>query len=374
MSQMFQARWYTVWVSLDEHLLEILRLGLNGDTSSIRRYAKRLIRRGELPDTVSQEMNTLLGMAPEASPLRSVHPVQTSRDPVALSTPPPTKEVPLHSRNVSQEVELLVQERLQPEALERAKLTPTRTLLLTGGPGVGKTLTASHIAQRLELPLFRLDLSMLMSSYLGQTGKNLRDALNAAKESPSVLFLDEFDAIAKRRNDPSDVGELKRIVNVLLLELDAWPADGLLIAATNHPELLDRAIWRRFERVINISVPDALTRRQLLLKLLNEHAVASSEALLELLVDATAGSSGADVVGLVRAAVRKAALDQQTPVERCLAEEALVRLAQSAQGDDQFRTAYCRIAHEVLGETHREIAARLNVSHATVGRALRKKN
>jgi len=361
-------------VGLDEHLLELLRLGLNGDTPSIRRYAKRLVRRGELPDAITQEMNALLGMAPEPSPLRSVRPTQTISDAVALSSPPQSNEVPLYSRSVSQEVDLLVQERLQPEALERAGLTPTRTLLLTGGPGVGKTLTASHIARRLELPLLRLDLSILMSSYLGQTGKNLRDALTAAKESPSVLFLDEFDAIAKRRDDPADVGELKRIVNVLLLELEAWPADGLLVAATNHPELLDRAIWRRFERVININAPEAETRRQLLSKLLRDHSVALNVASLELLVDATAGESGADIVGLVGAAVRKATLNHQSPIERSLAEEALARLAQSAHGDDKFRTAYCRIAHEVLGESHREIAERLSVSHATVGRALRKKN
>jgi len=94
-----------------------------------------------------------------------------------------------------------------------------------------------------------------MSSFLGRTGLNIRHVLDFAKGAPCVLLLDEIDAVAKRRDDTSEVGELKRLVTVLLQQLDDWPASALLIAATNHPDLLDPAVWRRFESVIDFGKP-----------------------------------------------------------------------------------------------------------------------
>ena len=94
-----------------------------------------------------------------------------------------------------------------------------------------------------------------MSSYLGRTGSNIRHVLDYAKGVDGVLLLDELDAIAKRRDDATDVGELKRLVTVLLQEIDDWPSSGLLIAATNHPGLLDPAVWRRFELRVSFPMP-----------------------------------------------------------------------------------------------------------------------
>ena len=94
-----------------------------------------------------------------------------------------------------------------------------------------------------------------MSSFLGRTGNNVRNVLDFAKGVSCVFLLDEFDAIAKRRDDAVEVGELKRLVTVLLQEIDQWPASGLLIAATNHYNLLDPAVWRRFELVVGFPMP-----------------------------------------------------------------------------------------------------------------------
>jgi len=139
-------------------------------------------------------------------------------------------------------------------------LHPSKSILFTGPPGVGKTLAAKWIARQLNRPLLVLDLAAVMSSFLGRTGNNIRYVLDYAKNTECVLLLDELDAIAKRRDDTSEIGELKRLVTVLLQEIDDWPPTGLLIAATNHPDLLDPAVWRRFEVVVEFGKPE---RRQI---------------------------------------------------------------------------------------------------------------
>src|ERR1700733_11402427 len=142
-----------------------------------------------------------------------------------------------------------------------ADLHPTKSALFVGPPGVGKTLAARWIAKKLNRPLIVLDLSAVMSSFLGRTGNNVRNVLDYAKGVECIFLLDEFDAIAKRRDDAVEVGELKRLVTVLLQEIDEWPSSGILIAATNHPELLDPAVWRRFDLIVKFPMPaeDQLT-------------------------------------------------------------------------------------------------------------------
>jgi SpoVK/Ycf46/Vps4 family AAA+-type ATPase len=151
--------------------------------------------------------------------------------------------------------------------LEKANLTPVRTLMLVGPPGVGKTMAAHWIATELKRPLVVLDLATTISSFLGKTGQNVRQMFDFGKEFDCVFMLDEVDAIAKRRSDDTDLGELKRLVNVILQELDEWPTGSLLVAATNHPDLLDPAIWRRFDTVINLPLPDVDQRQSFVSRL-----------------------------------------------------------------------------------------------------------
>ena len=130
------------------------------------------------------------------------------------------------------------------------------TLLLYGPPGCGKTKCAYLIAKELQLPLIIARLDSLISSYLGTTSKNIRTLFEFAQKMPCVLFLDEFDAIAKARDDSNELGELKRVVNSLLQNVDAMSGDSLLLAATNHENLLDSAVWRRFNYKLKIELPD----------------------------------------------------------------------------------------------------------------------
>jgi SpoVK/Ycf46/Vps4 family AAA+-type ATPase len=167
------------------------------------------------------------------------------------------------SKKYEEIIENFLKNREHIEKLIDFGIYPSNSLLLYGEPGVGKTFLAKYISYKTKLPLITLDLSSTISSYLGKTGKNIKEVLDYAKRTPSILFLDEFDAIAKRRDDSSDLGELKRIVNVLLKELESWPFDCILIAATNHPEILDKAIWRRFNLKIEVEKPDKLLRKKL---------------------------------------------------------------------------------------------------------------
>jgi SpoVK/Ycf46/Vps4 family AAA+-type ATPase len=140
--------------------------------------------------------------------------------------------------------------------MEEAGLDFNMSLLLYGYPGCGKTSAAKYIAAQMGLPLVVARLDTLISSLLGSTSKNIHKIFDFAQKQPCVLFLDEFDAIAKARDDQHELGELKRVVNSLLQNMDEYYQNGILIAATNHHELLDRAIWRRFQTVIEMPRPE----------------------------------------------------------------------------------------------------------------------
>lgn len=156
------------------------------------------------------------------------------------------------------QIDGIVLERQQRVRLAEHGISPSRSAILVGPPGVGKTLSARYIAASIGKPLLVLDLTTVMSSLLGKTGNNLRLVFDHAKKSEAVLLLDEVDSIAKRRSDESDVGELKRLVTAILQEVDNWPDSGLLLAATNHPELIDPALWRRFDAILRFDVSDQL--------------------------------------------------------------------------------------------------------------------
>ena len=139
--------------------------------------------------------------------------------------------------------------------LELAGVDIKKTLLLYGRPGCGKTSIAHYISEQTGLPLVVARLDGIVSSLLGSTAKNIRKIFDYARSLPCILFLDEFDAIAKARDDQHELGELKRVINSLLQNIDAMPADHVLIAATNHAELLDDAIWRRFVQTVEVGLP-----------------------------------------------------------------------------------------------------------------------
>lgn len=150
--------------------------------------------------------------------------------------------------------QILVEQRQRARLLERG-FAPIHRLLLEGPPGTGKTMTAAVIAHELSLPLLTVRLDSLMSKFLGETASKLRVLFDAAAEQRAVFLFDEFDALGGDRAG-NDVGEARRILNSFLVFLEQASADSIIIAATNHPAILDRALFRRFDAVIHYDLPD----------------------------------------------------------------------------------------------------------------------
>lgn len=149
----------------------------------------------------------------------------------------------------------LIEEQRRADVLRVHGLEPRHRVLLAGPPGNGKTSLAEALAYELALPLFTVRYEAVVTSYLGETAQRLRRLFDFARTEPCVLFFDEFDAIGKERGDIHETGEIKRVVTTLLLQLDDLPSYCVLMGATNHPELLDRAAWRRFELRLKMDTP-----------------------------------------------------------------------------------------------------------------------
>jgi SpoVK/Ycf46/Vps4 family AAA+-type ATPase len=172
----------------------------------------------------------------------------------------------------------IIDEFRHADDLRRHALSIRTKMLFCGPPGCGKTMTAEVFANELKLPLFVARLDGIITSFLGETASNLRKTFEAAEVQSCVLFLDEFDALARARSDLSEHGELRRVVNSLLMMIDRFKGRSFIIAATNLEQSLDSAVWRRFDEVVLFKLPkEGEIRRMLRLKTRNFKSLFSIE-------------------------------------------------------------------------------------------------
>lgn len=215
-----------------------------------------------------------------------------------------TEEVILTIKN-KREIDEFLLNYNNSDVLFKSGVGLANTLLLYGPPGCGKTKCAYMIAKKLNLPLVIARLDSLISSYLGTTAKNIRSLFDYAQRVPCVLFLDEFDAFAKARDDNNELGELKRVVNSLLQNIDMMSNESILVAATNHEKLLDPAVWRRFEYKLEIDLPDENSLNKMIAAFSGDSYKLTDKETTELAV-LLYGLSGSDIEMIIKKATRNA--------------------------------------------------------------------
>lgn len=255
-------------------LRKLISAGARAETSEFRRVAEEIIReeRDKKHHLLANDLERLL-YGEQGSASRRL----TARPRYEL---PKDRERGLALLDVREPVRTLSDQVLVPEVraaledvlLERSKepvlgsygLRSVTRVLAYGPPGCGKTTAAEALATELSLELATVRLDAVVSSYLGETAANLRKVFDFVSANRFVVLFDEFDALAKEREDPSEHGELRRVINAFLQLLDAYRGPSLLIAATNHEGLIDRALWRRFDEVIRFDRPTSEQIRELL--------------------------------------------------------------------------------------------------------------
>ncbi len=250
------------YLNMYTEIIKIIEGGLSKDLKKVVSYAKLLAENAaksgdiKLSEKILKTLKDTKAQPVYLDQLISTPVDQETRMNIADFVMPYNDEINLIvSKQLEDSINHFISMNEHKNSLRSAGLDVSSSLLIYGPPGCGKTTVAKYISKTLKLPLVVARLDSLVSSLLGNTSKNIRKVFDFASNQPCILFLDEFDAIAKARDDQHELGELKRVINSLLQNIDEFATNNILIAATNHHELLDKAIWRRFNHIIEIGLP-----------------------------------------------------------------------------------------------------------------------
>lgn len=246
-------------------LVDLLKTATSGDQLAFRKVAEGLIQEEKskghriLADRLAKAMqtNAVQAARPAATKMNGG---STNKDLFYEITPERNLDSLVLPAKIKAQVQELIEEQHRSELLHAHNLRARNRILLAGPPGNGKTTLAEAVAFELMYPLIVIRYETLVGSYLGETSSRLKSVLDYARTQRCVLFFDEFETLGKERGDTHETGEIKRVVSSLLLQLDDMPDYVVVIAASNHPELLDKAVWRRFQLRIELPTP---TREQL---------------------------------------------------------------------------------------------------------------
>ncbi len=298
-------------------LRRLIRSGADGDLDAFRHVAKKVIadERQKQHHFLADDLESILygrparPRSPALRRLADAVPHDHERGIPLLAVQEPARgleDVVLSPTNLSL-VKRIARENHREDVLKAHGLRPSDRILLCGPPGCGKTLTAEVIASELARPFVVVRTDSVVSSFLGETAANLRRVFDFVSAQPTVALFDEFDALGKERDDATEHGELRRVVNAVLQMFDAYDGRSVIIAATNHERMLDSAIWRRFEEVLVLAPPTrAQLRRLMKMKLRGVRREFGIEAIVE--SDIFGGASHADVERVLRRAMKQMVL------------------------------------------------------------------
>ena len=380
----------------------ICRIGLGSENPAFRKQVERLKDRLEKEELASEaeSIEKLLRSAARPSSLQpskiSLSPSFAGAEALTATTAPPSDRetgaalaeiafptsahptLPLLDQALQSAVESLVQEWQNSAALLSGGITPPSTILIYGLPGTGKTSLATSIASMLGLPLVTARLDGLISSFLGTTGRNIGNLFSFANRYRCILLLDEFDAVAKARDDSQEIGEIKRVVNAILQNIDGRRPHGLTIAITNHEQLLDSAVWRRFDVRLAVPKPAIATRMQIVDRYLNRSG--RDDATAKLIAWLTEGMTGSDIETMTRTIRRHQILN---PGATLLASLRYFAVTQATRGEARYARLLAGptedLAREALASPDLEISQRklaqvLGISQSKLSRSLQKKS
>ena len=274
-------------------LINLTKAAIAGDISSVEKTAETIIyeERQKQHHTLADRLYNIIKNTRKSLPVpgsngnsypyanSSTKSGDSKRDFLAAKNPRRSLNDLVLPADCLKSCQELIEEQHRADILRSHALEPRHRVLLTGPPGNGKTSLAEALAFELGVEFFSIRYETVIGSFLGETSTRLKQIFDYVRTIPCVLFFDEFDTLGKERGDTHETGEIKRVVSSLLLQIDELPSYTVTIAATNHPELLDRAVWRRFQLKMNLPRPDA-KRLRLFLDILFKRFPGFNEALI----------------------------------------------------------------------------------------------
>lgn len=303
---------------LGEHITAMVRSHASGDDASFYsvalQVAAREAKQGHhvLADGIKKAVDSSRQTAPVDNVTRLAQPRGDLAELVEASHPNVKLRQFIASEVLINQISQVIAEQRQRKNLLDHGFAPAHRLLLEGPPGTGKTMTASVIATELSLPMFTIRLDGLLSKFMGETASKLRLVFDAVAQRRGVYLFDEFDALGADRSG-NDVGEARRILNSFLVFLEEASPESIIIAATNHRSILDRALFRRFDAVMTYSLPNARQSISVIRARLGSMAAGTSFPKLS---EYTDGLSHADLVKASEAAAKSALMRGENHVSR----------------------------------------------------------
>jgi SpoVK/Ycf46/Vps4 family AAA+-type ATPase len=298
-------------------LVDLFKNASNGDQLAFRKTAETMIQEEKtkghrvLADRLVKSLQpSTIGMGRGPAPKQNGSNGQ-HKDLIFEMTPMRSLDSLVLPDKIREQIKEVVEEQHRAELLHAHNLRARNRVLLAGPPGNGKTTLAEVLAYELMYPLFVVRYETLVGSYLGETSSRLKHLMDYAKTQRCVLFFDEFETLGKERGDTHETGEIKRVVSSLLLQIDDLPDYVVVVAASNHPELLDRAVWRRFQLRIELPMP---TRQQLIrhIESIGQRCQINFGYEPETLAKYMLGLNFAEVEEFCLSVVRRAVLDKKS--------------------------------------------------------------